>query len=376
MITPAGERAIKDCLQFGNALLKFVSPNDAGATHSHQAGFYLPKPVWEMYTPHGPEPGRNDKHPVLITWQDGRVTHSVVTWYGRRKREYRLTRFGPDFPFLAEDVVGDLFVLIPRNQQEFNAHVLDYDEDIEELRIALGLDAFDDWGIYRHGVPRPEESEDECIERQIRGLLAEVNEFPSGALFSKNARTILSRCARGFQDLTADEYLLQAFETEYHLFRDVERLICQNEVTRLFRDIDDFLHTAGTIMNRRKARAGRSLENHVEFLLRRAKIPHTMRPALDADGRPDILIPSEDAYRDIAWAEDRLFVVGLKTTCKDRWRQILNEAPRMRAKPSDPSAGSLSGSDGRDGCRQCHPDRAAAIASTFPEGPCGQTPER
>lgn len=57
-----------------------------------------------------------------------------------------------------------------------------------------------------------------------------------------------------------------------------------------------------------------------------------MRPALGADGRPDILIPGETAYFDPSWPENRLFVIGLKTTCKDRWRQVLNEGHRVRAK--------------------------------------------
>jgi type II restriction enzyme len=57
-----------------------------------------------------------------------------------------------------------------------------------------------------------------------------------------------------------------------------------------------------------------------------------MRPALGADGRPDIIIPSEEAYFDASWPENKLFVIGLKTTCKDRWRQVLSEARRVRTK--------------------------------------------
>jgi hypothetical protein len=55
-----------------------------------------------------------------------------------------------------------------------------------------------------------------------------------------------------------------------------------------------------------------------------------MRPAVD--GEPDVLIPGEAAYRDGSWPDERLFVVGIKTTCKDRWRQVLNEGRRKREK--------------------------------------------
>ena len=61
---------------------------------------------------------------------------------------------------------------------------------------------------------------------------------------------------------------MRSYQTEYQIFQSVERQVCQNEVSgRLFKNIDDFLHTAASIMNRRKARAGRSFENHVEHLL-------------------------------------------------------------------------------------------------------------
>lgn len=110
-----------------------------------------------------------------------------------------------------------------------------------------------------------------------------------------------------------------------------ERALCTGEVQRLFRDIEDFLKTAATIMNRRKSRAGRSLENHVGALLAQRGVPHVMRPA-EIEGQPDVVIPSVAAYFDPNWPIDKLFVVGVKTTCKDRWRQVVNEAPRVAHK--------------------------------------------
>jgi hypothetical protein len=286
-----------------------------------------------MYTPDPPVAGRNDKHPVSILWQDGRVTESMITWYGAAKHEYRLTRFGRDFPFLNADMVGDLLVLIPRTLNDFIAYVLDYDEDIEELQSALGVESFQNWGVYQNGAPRQIETEDDCIARLIREFAGAFSDFPSGDVFSETTRRILNACIKRYPKLAPDEALLRSIETEYQLFQFVERVVCQNAVAgKLFRDIDDFIHTALSILNRRKARAGRSFENHVEHLLTQAGIPHKMRPALGADGRPDIIIPSEEAYFDPAWPDEKLFVIGLKTTCKDRWRQVLNEGRRVRTK--------------------------------------------
>ena len=46
--------------------------------------------------------------------------------------------------------------------------------------------------------------------------------------------------------------------------------------------------------------------------------------------KPDFLFPSENAYHDMAFSVENLCTLAAKTTCKDRWRQILNEADRLR----------------------------------------------
>ncbi len=332
MATPIGERAISDAVRVGNAILKFISANDVGRTGGHQCGYYLPKAVWEMFTEHPPKKGRNDETAVEIQWQDGRVTDSRVKWYGKGTRsEYRLTRFGKDFPFLTHDNVGDLLVLIIEDHRHFLAYVLDLENDIEEIQAALGVEITVSWAAYRNGQPQIEpEDEENCINRRFRRFAEALRDFPPGEAFSQEARATLAECLRAFQGFSADDALIHCMDAEYRLFRLAERQISGPEIQRLFRDVDDFLATASRIMNRRKARAGRSLENHVDWVLTRANIPHTMRP--NVDGRPDVLIPSVEAYLDNDYPLDRLFAVGVKTTCKDRWRQVLNEARRVRHK--------------------------------------------
>ncbi len=330
MVSPSCERAINTALHHGNSILKFISPNDAGVTGSHQAGFYLPKSAWQLYTPHAPENGTNAKHEIEITWPDGRVTNSVVTWYGRGTRsEYRLTRFGRDFPWLGPDSVGDLLVLIPIDESHFEAHVLETDEDIQELQAALGVESFERWGVFQDGAPR-EETEAECREREFLTFAAALAEFPTGQAFSAETLRVLRQCQRDFDALSPDRALVRLMESEFRLFRLAERQLCRTDIVRPFRDVDDFLQTASRILNRRKSRAGRSLENHVDHLLNEAEIPHDMRPRID--GRPDIVIPGADAYLNPTYPVDRLFVVGVKTTCKDRWRQVLNEGHRVPSK--------------------------------------------
>lgn len=44
------------------------------------------------------------------------------------------------------------------------------------------------------------------------------------------------------------------------------------------------------------------------------------------------IFPSQEAYHDLSFATDELVLLAAKTTCKDRWRQVLNEANRLRGK--------------------------------------------
>jgi len=329
MPSPYCEQAVADALRIGHALLKFISPNDAGATGAHQSGFYLPTGAWEMFTPHPPQKGENQKHDVEILWQDGRKTDSVVTWYGKAKSEYRLTRFGREFPFLNTDSVGNLLVLIPVTLSEFRAYVLDLEEDIDDLQASLGVEVIDTWGIYEFGKAH-DEDEDDCINRHFRTFAAAVEDFPTGAQFSNATRDALINCIVDFVSTPTDARLIRAVEAEYTLFRLVERRLCEPDIQRLFQSVEDFLNTAKSILNRRKSRAGRSFENHVGFILEDAGVPFDVRP--DIDGRPDLVIPNAQAYHDENYPVERLFIVGLKTTCKDRWRQVLNEGTRVPKK--------------------------------------------
>jgi len=48
--------------------------------------------------------------------------------------------------------------------------------------------------------------------------------------------------------------------------------------------------------------------------------------------KPDFLFPNIEAYNNSSFDESKLIFLASKTTCKDRWRQILNEADRIETK--------------------------------------------
>jgi EcoRII C terminal/Restriction endonuclease EcoRII, N-terminal len=332
-MTPFAEKATEDALQTGCAILKFISPNDVGLTGGHQCGYYLPKKVWKLFTVNSPTKGQNKESFVIILWQDGRETKSRVIWYGTGSRsEYRLTRFGRDFPFLTHDCVGNLLVLVPQSMDKFHAYVLEHEEDIEGIQSALGILIMETWAAYICGKQETTETPDECVERKFREFAKKLAGFPSTKIISKATLDAIEYCIKTFSNLSYDDRLMELIQKEYRLFRLIERQVCQSEIIRPFKDVDDFLATASSILNRRKSRAGRSLENHFEFLLRQAEVPFEARPRIDGTDEPDILIPSKAAYENSSYDVKKLCMIGLKTTCKDRWRQVTREAQRIPQK--------------------------------------------
>ena len=326
------EDAINDALRAGNALCKFISRNDTGITGSHQCGFYLPKAVWRLFASRGPIKGINHKCEVQIEWPEQITTQSVVTWYGKKTRsEYRLTRFGQGFPWLDAGYVGSLLVLIPITPSRFKAYVLESDEEIETLRAALGIEALGEWGVFCRGKAMVE-TEDECLGRVFAASIAGVDDYPSGEWMAGKAQEAVEHCSGPTGRLSADERLLKWVRAEYRLFRSLECKLSLPLIKGPFHDIDRFVNVAATVMNRRKSRAGHSLEHHVERLLRDARLPFDRQPRIDGKIKPDLLIPGKAAYEDPSFPVSRLVVVGLKTTCKDRWRQVLSEGRRVPEK--------------------------------------------
>jgi type II restriction enzyme len=351
--------AIEACLKNGQALFKFITPNDVGLTGGHQYGFLLPKAkdVWRLFTSIEPQKGKVEKQEVSITWPNGLQTDSAITWYGdKTRREYRLTKFGKQFPFRAKEMVGDLLVLVPYSYAEMAAFVLSYDEDLEELEAALGITLDGRWAAYRaaganlpdatnvdeigysstlsseslrvrEATPRTPE---DCLQARFIAFSEQAEYFPEGRVLAEYARASIEKCVKNFKSLKPDEQLLLCMETEFTLFKSVETRICTEAVRQEFDTIDAFLKLAQTMTQRRKARAGKSLENHVQFLLEQHQLPHVAQPPID--GEPDVIFPGVHAYNDPSFPDEALVMLGIKTTCKDRWRQVLNEAKRCKNK--------------------------------------------
>jgi hypothetical protein len=100
-----------------------------------------------------------------------------------------------------------------------------------------------------------------------------------------------------------------------------------------FGTVDSFLSLAQVALNRRKSRAGKSLEHHLSAIFDGNNLLYTAQAITEGKKKPDFIFPSQDAYHDLSFPTERLISLASKTTCKDRWRQVINEADRLRDQP-------------------------------------------
>ena len=97
-------------------------------------------------------------------------------------------------------------------------------------------------------------------------------------------------------------------------------------------DVDGFIAYSLSVQNRRKSRVGYALENHLETLLQTHGIRYARGAVTENTSKPDFLFPGLSEYRDALVSPARLTMLAVKSTCKDRWRQVLAEADRIERK--------------------------------------------
>lgn len=214
------EQAVRDAIRCRRAVLKFISPNDVGLTGGHQCGYYLPKQAWRLFTRFKPTNGVNNDHRVEAVWPDGQVTQSVVKWYGVGTRsEYRMTRFGRNFPYLSEDCVGSLLVLIPERIDRFLMYVFDLEDDIENIQATLGVTTVKGWAVFDRDKPELWESEDACMDRHFRRFVEVLTDFPPTLAFADESWRTLIDCIKTFTAQPSDDQLMMCVGAEYRLFQ-------------------------------------------------------------------------------------------------------------------------------------------------------------
>ncbi len=207
----------------------------------------------------------------------------------------------------------------------------------------------------RHFVSREVEADEPALDFAARFILdeldvefQEVDEarlddivkgfagFPTTDEFSALARRTLPHAVDPKDN--PDGALLAWLEHEEALFRRLERRLVAKRLQTGFQashgvDVDGFVGYSLSVQNRRKARMGRALENQVEAVFLARKLSYDRSPVTERGHRPDFIFPGIEAYRAAPATGSRLLaMLGAKSTCKDRWRQVLVEAAKIPEK--------------------------------------------
>lgn len=158
--------------------------------------------------------------------------------------------------------------------------------------------------------------------------------FPKTAEFSQLARLTLPEV--NAQD-DPDAALIAWLDHEEALFRRLERRVVaerleQGFVTTEGTDVDGFISFSLGVQNRRKSRMGHSLENHIAAVLDAHSVSYVRGAVTEHNHKPDFLFPSLEAYQAASEGDPALTMLGAKSTCKDRWRQVLAEAAKIPRK--------------------------------------------
>jgi len=112
----------------------------------------------------------------------------------------------------------------------------------------------------------------------------------------------------------------------------IELEIYSERIKTPFRTVEELIELANTLLNRRKSRAGKSLEYHLNEVFSIFNLKFTPQAITEDNKKPDFIFPGNSEYHNPNFNSDKLIFLAAKTTCKDRWRQIINEADRIRVK--------------------------------------------
>lgn len=325
-------QAINSVLNSEEGFCKFLSANDTGATGGHQSGILISKSAVAMlFTDKQLEQDRIPKRTVKIRWQDDFMTESSFTYY-ESKNELRITRFGKGFPYLKPDQTGSLFIFTKQSDVDYSGYFLETEEEIEAFLNAFGISPTETNCLIDTTKVQPKMHEELAVQDFINGLQVD---FPASEEMSAAARYIQDKAYNHVEYIQSDpdKKIIDWTNMEYTLFRALEYARYGDIIMKGFSTVDEFVRTANMVLNRRKSRAGKSLEHHLAAIFDGNGISYSAQAVTEGNKKPDFIFPSQEVYHNSCVSAEKLITLAAKTTCKDRWRQVLNEADRLRGKP-------------------------------------------
>jgi len=329
---------------------KYIPANDTYAKRNvHQGGPYIGKDLLRSAFPDLTRRAEREKNPdahLAANVASHQLLQDVrLVWYNTRRiekrangrDEARLTNWGGmDHPLVAEDATGSLVVFAfhqPGANKDADGIELWITESVAEEDLILEAIGPVDPG---HGVLFAPSAglighvaaATPCTLRDDELLPEWRNVLPTGEAI---VDMVLARLG-GRRTLRVDDRLTKRLACEYELFLSIENHVVLPRVKEGFASVGEFVQFANSVTNRRKSRAGHSLELQARAIFNEEGVSYSHGPQTEGRRKPDFILPSIEHYRNKAWPTKKLRMLAAKTTCKDRWRQILNEAKRIGEK--------------------------------------------
>lgn len=317
---------------------KRLSANDTGLTGAHQVGFYVPRTFALAVAPELAEDRENpDRDLVFTLVSHGQESTPRLIYYNSRvfhqqpngRNEFRVTRFGGRRSALQDpESTGAILVTAwDTSGAAVEAWLADTSDEEDVIETVLG--PVDPGTEVIRLVPAPGQVQvvvaaPATCDPDIGDLPPGwANTFPPGRELTDEA--IARRPSTGND---ADKRLLDRYRCEFGLFKVVESAHVLPLVSAGFASVDDFLSIAQTVANRRKSRAGRSLELHLAKVFDEEGVAYETGKTTEGNRKPDFVFPSIEAYH----AGRPTLMLGVKTSVKERWRQVIDEAARIPRK--------------------------------------------
>lgn len=335
---------------FKGIAAKELSPVETQLFRSHQHEFNGTK-VMKQYL--GMERRIFPAHFLYLTDEDeDRLSlDDEVTWYDAReshptRSEHRL--YFRDNEVMDNAVAGDILLFALDNQDRLLLIVIPREcQLLASLLWIFGIpsipgttfesadtdQSIESTALFNYIADEADiEVETASGDRWIDLLLEHFGEqFPKTRCLSDLARQTLKGQINPVDD--PDYALMALMDREEEMFRQLERHIVSKHLERYAsswsRDVDSFVKFSLSVQNRRKSRAGHALENHLQWTLEAGHLKFDRGAITEGHSKPDFLFPGAVSYHDKSFPSERLAMLGVKTTCKDRWRQVLNEAHRI-----------------------------------------------
>jgi hypothetical protein len=323
--------------------IKRLSANDTGASGGHQVGVYVPKLVMDNLFPSlNVTDVKNPNlylNAVTMSHQfDDKQVRAIYYnnyFFGKTRNEKRITGWGGrNSPLQDPDNTGALAIF---------AFQRGCSSDCSSVQVWVCINTEQE-SLFESQIG--EVIPGECFFGPSNSLLNGFKSlnikkkdlyeiptawkvtFPSGDDLIKH----LSEVYR-FKALEPDDLLIERRDVEYSAFKKIEEFHVLDKIRDGFDSVDEFIALANSVSNRRKSRSGKSLELHLEnIFIENGVTAFTSQCVTEANKKPDFIFPSCSSYHDKQFPREQLRMLAAKTTCKDRWRQILSEADDIKIK--------------------------------------------